>query len=137
MASEKQIAASQVNGALSKGPITPEGKKKSCQNATRHGALAKIMLLDSESQEGFLESYSEHIEAFQPRNHVELALINQMVVAQGRLFRVTAAQKRNLHDAIDNSPGIGLSSTPRNTASSAPITRLSGPSSCSVKNNKN
>lgn len=37
MASVKQVDANRRNGALSKGPLTPEGKWAASANSTRHG----------------------------------------------------------------------------------------------------
>ena len=44
MSSEKRIAASQRNGALSRGPKTTAGKAISSRNALRHGLLAKVIV---------------------------------------------------------------------------------------------
>jgi hypothetical protein len=37
MATDRQIAANRRNGALGRGPKTPEGKARSSRNALRHG----------------------------------------------------------------------------------------------------
>ena len=44
MASEKQIAANRANAKKSTGPKTAAGKRKSCQNAYRHGLSSPLRL---------------------------------------------------------------------------------------------
>jgi hypothetical protein len=41
MRSEKQIAASRLNGAKSRGPLTPATKLKSSANSYRHGRYSQ------------------------------------------------------------------------------------------------
>jgi len=66
MATQKQIDAAHANGALSRGPKTPEGKARSARNATRHGLLSKIVLLDNEGREGFQELFENYTRRFGP-----------------------------------------------------------------------
>jgi len=51
--SEAQIAASRTNGALSRGPVTPEGKAIVARNAITHGAHTANPVLQGESQQDF------------------------------------------------------------------------------------
>ena len=48
MSSIKRILAAQTNGARSKGPVSPAGKRRSSQNATRHGLLSNHIVLRDE-----------------------------------------------------------------------------------------
>jgi hypothetical protein len=53
MSTPKQIAASRANGAKSKGPVTPQGKRNSSRNSTRHGIFAATIVLETENTEAF------------------------------------------------------------------------------------
>jgi hypothetical protein len=53
MSSIRKIESSRANGALSRGPVTESGKQISSQNARRHALLARIVLLENESPDGF------------------------------------------------------------------------------------
>src|SRR5882757_10588197 len=64
--SEKQIAASRANGALSHGPVTPEGKAISSRNSLRHGMLAKTIVLEGESLDHFCTFIRTIEETFHP-----------------------------------------------------------------------
>ena len=71
MSSERRIQASRANGALSRGPVTSQGKLNSSRSSTRHGILAQTIVLDSESKTRFEELLASYITEFQPRTPAE------------------------------------------------------------------
>jgi hypothetical protein len=102
--SEKHSEAARANGARSRGPKTPEGKAISSKNATRHGLLAKFVVLSSEDVVLFAENVDELIERFQPADGVEMALIEEMAAAHWRLRRNLAIEHAILESGIANQP---------------------------------
>ncbi|HYP09021.1 MAG TPA: hypothetical protein VER03_22530 [Bryobacteraceae bacterium] len=93
MRTEKQIEASRRNGARSKGPITPEGKANSAQNAVRHYLCAgPIILLTNEDSDEFnllLENYTDR---FQPIDPVEADIVHKLAAATWRDRRATSME---------------------------------------------
>ena len=87
MSSLRRIEASRANGARSKGPVTPEGKKRSAMNAMRHGLLSDVVALEGEGEENFQLLLEQHVERLQPADGVEYALVEEMAAAYSRLHR--------------------------------------------------
>jgi hypothetical protein len=87
MSSLRRINSSRANGAKSKGPITSEGKNISSMNALRHGLAAESVVLTTESRPRFEALLASYMETFQPRNQVEVDLVEEMVVAKWRQRR--------------------------------------------------
>src|SRR5512141_1010679 len=104
MSSLRRTISSRANGALSKGPITPAGKARSAQNATRHGLMAKIVVLGNESREGFDAMQSEFLARFQPADAVELGLVEEMLSAFWRQRRAWAIETRLMDNATRTRP---------------------------------
>jgi hypothetical protein len=73
---------SRENGAKSRGPVTPEGKRTSSMNALKHGLTAKTVCLANESQTGFQNLADDTTAQWQPVNEVETQLVEEMVVAK-------------------------------------------------------
>jgi len=92
MRTEAQIQASRANGRRSQGPVTPEGKARSSQNAYRHGLLAHTMVLRTEDKVAFGQYLDQHLEHWQPFDDVELNLVEEMVGAAWRGRRAAGMQ---------------------------------------------
>jgi len=100
MSSLRRILSSRANGARSLGPKTPQGKRRSSQNAIRHGLLAKCLVLANESREGFEALLDQHLSRLSPADGVELGFVEEMVSASWRLRRIWAMETRLLDDAV-------------------------------------
>ena len=104
--------ASRLNGAKSRGPVTTEGKRKSSQNAARHGlfAIPKITL-SNEGQPEFEADVRELIEKYQPADCEERKAIAEYAISRWRLERVwlmeTAAIDMRLIDVDAQMPETG------------------------------
>ena len=103
MTSIRRINSSRANVALSKRPITPDGKQRSSLNALRHGLLARCLVLENESGECFDEILTQHTRRFAPADGVEFAMIEEMVAANGRMRRAWAIENRPMEKAIPQS----------------------------------
>jgi hypothetical protein len=66
MSSERQINANRINGAKSRGSITPEGRLASSRNSLVHGLLSEAIILEGESGERFNALHDSLIAEFIP-----------------------------------------------------------------------
>jgi hypothetical protein len=96
MRTEKQIEASRLNGAKSRGPVTPEGKAASSQNAVKHGLLAENILTKGEDESEFLNLCTQLHEEFQPATPFEESLVHTMAVASWRRERIWNVERVSL-----------------------------------------
>ena len=88
MASQSKSDAARANGSKSKGPVTPEGKARSSQNARKHGLCASFQTLAAEEQHGFDELLADHEDLFQPEGAVECDLVRTLAILRWRLRRI-------------------------------------------------
>jgi hypothetical protein len=88
--------SARINGARSKGPVTPEGKARSAQNSFRHGLAARSIPLANESESRCAEMLAAYIEHFQPAGVVEADLVEELVAARWRHRRALAWQNAAL-----------------------------------------
>lgn len=108
MPTSKQIAASRANGALSKGPVSLQGKLNSSRNSLRHGLLARTVVLEDESTPRFLELLRALTDEFHPASATQLMLVETMAVARWRQIRTWGLQKVALDREIAlQDPAVG------------------------------
>jgi hypothetical protein len=93
MSSQRRILASRANGARSKGPVTPEGKGRSSRNATKHGLLSDLVVLETESSEGFAALSAVFVQRFQPADDVENGLVEELAAATWRIRRAWTIER--------------------------------------------
>ena len=125
MSSLKRILSSRANGARSRGPTTPAGKKASSLNAIRHGLLAKCVVLTNESRENFDILLDQHIDRYRPADDVEISVVEEMASAFWRMRRVWAIETRLHDDAVNAREPGGIALRPVSTTSACAPSRTS------------
>ena len=84
-----RAAQARINGALSKGPVTPEGKAISSLNALKHGYAAKQnILIDSDDVDAWDAHLSGYHASYQPKNYVEKDLVDELAAISWRKSRL-------------------------------------------------
>jgi len=86
--SKKKSEAARINGAKSRGPVTPEGRARSSQNALRHGLSSAVVVLPHEDRAQFEYLRDSYMESFQPAYQPQHDLIETMAAARWRLNRL-------------------------------------------------
>jgi hypothetical protein len=102
MTSELKSATSRANGAKSHGPITPEGKEISSQNALTHGFTSKkTIVLKCENDGEFQEMLGFYAETYQPGSPVERDLVHEMVACRWRMERIRLIETQLIDSEMD------------------------------------
>ena len=104
MPSELKSRTARENGAKSRGPSTPEGKRNSSRNATRHGLLAKRLLLDRESAACFYALVNEVRREFDPQTPAETAAVETMAWCRWRQQRLWTLENAAINYEIMKQP---------------------------------
>ncbi|MCZ2151104.1 MAG: hypothetical protein LC126_25430, partial [Bryobacterales bacterium] len=85
---EKKQQIARENGKKSKGPITPEGKKRSSLNGITHGLASKCVVLANESQDAYDQLAAQYQREWNPASLTESHLLTAMVNSCWRLRRI-------------------------------------------------
>ena len=107
MRTPNQTRASRANGAKSKGPVTPQGKRNSSRNRTRHGMFADTIVLVGEDKSQFLEMLEDLFAEYQPRTRMESMLVEVLAAARWRQDRIFGMQKVAFDYDVSTSPATG------------------------------
>jgi hypothetical protein len=75
------------------GPNTPEGKKRSSQNALRHGLSGRVVVLPTEDMTLYLKFAKDFIESLKPANPMEQELAQNIADGYWRLKRVRTTEE--------------------------------------------
>ena len=83
-----QSAASRANGALSRGPTTPEGKARAALNGTRHGLRGSTTLLPDEDPAAWTALLRGYLARLRPADAAELACVERLAACDWREARL-------------------------------------------------
>jgi hypothetical protein len=92
MTSFRQIEANRRNARLSTGPVTEEGKRKSRQNALRHGLTAETVIDALEDAEDYAAFEMAVTADYDAQSVVERELVLRLASLLWRLRRVTSIE---------------------------------------------
>jgi hypothetical protein len=92
MSSIRQIEANQRNARLSTGPVTKEGKKRSRQNAVRHGLTAETVITALEDADDYRAFEMAVTADYDAQTAVERELVLKLAGLLWRLRRASAIE---------------------------------------------
>lgn len=101
MTSELKRNASRINGAKSRGAVTPEGRRMSTAGATKHGLLAKAIVIPGESADRLAALSARFHAEFRPRTEAEAHHVETMILCRWRLHRVWELETASLNYEIE------------------------------------
>ncbi len=100
----KRVEANRRNSQKSTGPMTQEGKTKVRLNAIKHGLTASLPVLPGEDPELLKSRTAAWTIELQPRNELEIYIVNRLVIASCQLDRCDRALSAKLTELIKFGP---------------------------------
>lgn len=101
MASDKKIAANRANAKKSTGPRTATGKARAALNGIPKGRLDGAMVIGSESCDTFHTLEAEYRATYRPQGPTQNFLLDQMVSASWRMYRLWHVERAAIDQEID------------------------------------
>ena len=94
MISVIRVAANRANARKSTGPRTPEGKARVSRNSVTHGLRARHAVLITENPQEFAQLCDDFFAEWQPLNHTEADLVEQLCVTKWKLARMERVESQ-------------------------------------------
>jgi hypothetical protein len=91
--SDAKLDANRANAQWSTGPKTEPGKARSSRNAVKHGLFCKNVLIPGEDPGEFHSLRDAFLRRLNPRDIVELEVVEDIIAAQWKLKRLRGAEK--------------------------------------------
>ncbi len=88
MPTDKQVSASRKNGARSRGPVTPQGKRNSARKISPYSGLARSVVLEGESRVRFDALIVKLTQSLKPQSDLDHLLIGKMATSHWRQIRL-------------------------------------------------
>lgn len=118
----KRTIASRKNGRRSRGPITPEGKRKSAANSLRHGLCTSKFLSEPYCLEEYESLLRQYTQKFSPATPAECAACKDVALATVNLGRLIGTETKLFNEAqaeIAADSAAGDSPTPERLIAAA------------------
>ncbi len=98
--SQARRRAARINGMKSLGPVSPEGRARSSQNAARHGVMSSTSHLNEKEKalaEGIYTGYARRL---RPQDQLELEVVESLVMLQIKLRRLDRLELEAMDQAL-------------------------------------
>jgi HPt (histidine-containing phosphotransfer) domain-containing protein len=93
VSTEAQINANRENAKLSTGPLSPEGKQASSQNATRHGLATRGLIILPGQQDAFDKLESDLRQSLTPNGPLQELIFKRALASAWNLHRCEQAEQ--------------------------------------------
>jgi hypothetical protein len=103
----KRALASRDNGKLSHGPTTTAGKLRASANSTRHGMLARCILIEGEGADTFALLHQQYIDRINPTDGIEISLVEELAATVWRQRRLWRLETDLINEAARKHTGPG------------------------------
>ncbi|MGC4051120.1 MAG: hypothetical protein QM757_17290 [Paludibaculum sp.] len=98
-----------INGAHSRGPVTPAGKARSARNSTKHGRYAQTggpvvnaVVLCTEDEPAFFERTDRFFQDFLPINTFERSLVRELATIDWEIDRISMFRTHTINHQVSH-----------------------------------
>lgn len=103
---EKKARIARINAAKSTGPKTEEGKRKSSQNARKHGLTATVLLVDEEDRQRFEDLREGLMDSFRAEGVAEVLLVEDIAETVWKMRMAGNIETDALRDNLEQGQTI-------------------------------